>query len=34
MLKQAQALWVPVLNIEKFLYFIGYKTLASRPDAF
>jgi hypothetical protein len=32
--KDAQALWVPVFNTERFLYFIGYKTIAQRPDAF
>ncbi|HUT31297.1 MAG TPA: hypothetical protein VMX13_15995 [Sedimentisphaerales bacterium] len=32
--KDAQALWVPVFNTERFLYFIGYKTLSARPDAF
>jgi hypothetical protein len=32
--KDTQALWVPVFNTERFLYFIGYKTLAQRPDAF
>jgi predicted nucleic acid-binding Zn-ribbon protein len=28
---QAGTLWVPVLNTERFLYFVGYKTLAPRP---
>ncbi|MHC4704351.1 MAG: BRCT domain-containing protein [Planctomycetota bacterium] len=31
---QAQALWVPVFNTERFLYFVGYKALAGRPDSF
>ncbi|HUW20655.1 MAG TPA: DUF3887 domain-containing protein [Sedimentisphaerales bacterium] len=31
---QAQDLRVPVFNTERFLYFIGYKALSSRPDAF
>jgi hypothetical protein len=32
--KDAANLWVPVFNTERFLYFIGYKTLSARPDAF
>jgi hypothetical protein len=32
--RQAQALYIPVFNTERFLYFIGYKTLAARPGAF
>lgn len=32
--KDAADLWVPVFNTERFLYFIGYKTLSQRPDAF
>ena len=31
---RAQALSIPVFNLERFLYFIGYKTLSARPDAF
>jgi len=31
---QAEALWIPVFNTERFLYFIGYKQLSSRADAF
>jgi len=31
---QAQALSVPILNIERFLYFIGYKTQSTRAGAF
>jgi len=31
---QAQALWVPVFNTERFLHFIGYKAQARRPGAF
>ena len=33
-LRQAQNLWVPMLNFDRFLYFIGYKSLSDRPDAF
>lgn len=33
-LKQAQALSVPILSTERFLYFIGYKSQADRPGAF
>jgi hypothetical protein len=33
-LSQAQALSIPILNTERFLYFIGYKTQASNPGAF
>ncbi len=32
--KQAQDLSIPILNTERFLYFIGYKTQAGRPGAF
>ena len=31
---QAQALSIPILNTERFLYFIGYKTKAGEPGAF
>lgn len=31
---RAQKLSIPVFNLERFLYFIGYKTLSARPDAF
>jgi hypothetical protein len=31
---QAQALSIPILNAERFLYFIGYKTQAAKPGAF
>jgi len=31
--KEAEALWVPVFNTDRFLYFIGYKTLSAKPDA-
>jgi Tfp pilus assembly protein PilE len=31
---QAQTLCIPVFNTDRFLYFIGYKTIAARPDAF
>ena len=31
---QAQALSIPILNTERFLYFIGYKTQAGKPGAF
>ena len=31
---QAQALSIPILNADRFLYFIGYKTLAGNPGAF
>jgi len=30
----ARGLWIPVLNIDRFLYFVGYKELSKRPDAF
>jgi len=30
----AEALWIPILRYERFLYFIGYKALASRAGAF
>jgi len=32
--ERARGLWIPVLNIDRFLYFIGYKELSKRPDAF
>jgi hypothetical protein len=32
--ERAQKLSIPVFNLERFLYFIGYKTLSTRPDAF
>jgi hypothetical protein len=32
--ERAQTLSIPVFNLERFLYFIGYKTLSARPDAF
>ena len=31
---QAQALSIPILNADRFLYFIGYKTQAGNPGAF
>jgi hypothetical protein len=31
---RAQTLSVPVFNLERFLYFIGYKTQSARPGAF
>jgi hypothetical protein len=31
---RAQTFSIPVFNLERFLYFIGYKTLSARPDAF
>lgn len=31
---QAQALWIPILNADRFLNFIGYKTRADKPGAF
>lgn len=31
---RAKTLSIPVFNLERFLYFIGYKTLSARPDAF
>ena len=31
---RAQTLSIPVFNLERFLYFIGYKTLSARRDAF
>ncbi|MFA5240121.1 MAG: DUF3887 domain-containing protein [Phycisphaerae bacterium] len=31
---RAQALSIPVFNLERFLYFIGYKTQSVRPGAF
>jgi hypothetical protein len=33
-LKQAQALNIPILNYERFLYLIGYKSQSTRPGAF
>jgi len=32
--RQARDLWIPVFSTERFLYFIGFKTLATRPGAF
>ncbi len=32
--QQANALYIPVLNYERFLYFTGYKTESTRPGAF
>ena len=32
--ERAQKLSIPVFNLQRFLYFIGYKTLSARPDAF
>jgi NAD-dependent DNA ligase len=31
---QAEALSIPILNADRFLYFIGYKTQAGKPGAF
>ena len=31
---QAEALWIPILNLDRFLYFIGYKTRAGELGAF
>jgi hypothetical protein len=31
---QARTLSIPVFNLERFLYFIGYKTQSARPGAF
>ncbi|MBN2020747.1 MAG: hypothetical protein JW749_11055 [Sedimentisphaerales bacterium] len=31
---QAQALSIPILNLERFLYFVGYKTMSGRPGVF
>jgi hypothetical protein len=31
---QSQALSIPILNADRFLYFIGYKTQAGKPGAF
>jgi hypothetical protein len=31
---QAQALWIPIFNYERFLYFIGYKSQIGQPGAF
>jgi hypothetical protein len=31
---QAQALSIPIMNAERFLYFIGYKTMSGNPGAF
>jgi hypothetical protein len=33
-LKQAQALSIPILNYERFLYLIGYKSQSTQPGAF
>jgi hypothetical protein len=33
-LKQAEALNIPILNYERFLYLIGYKSQSTRPGAF
>jgi len=30
---EAKTLWVPVFSIDRFFYFIGYKTLAGEPNA-
>ena len=32
--QQAEILYIPVLNYQRFLYFIGYKTESTRPGAF
>ncbi len=32
--ERAQALWIPILTYDKFLYFIGYKTTSSQAGAF
>jgi len=34
MQERAQALWIPILTYDKFLYFIGYKTTSSQAGAF
>lgn len=31
---QAESLFIPILNADRFLYFIGYKTQSTRPGAF
>ena len=31
---QAQALWIPIFQYERFLYFIGYKEQINKPGAF
>jgi hypothetical protein len=31
---QAEALSIPILNADRFLYFVGYKTQAGKPGAF
>ncbi|MHC4423372.1 MAG: BRCT domain-containing protein [Planctomycetota bacterium] len=31
---QARALWIPVFSTDRFLHFIGYKALASKPGVF
>jgi hypothetical protein len=31
---QAQTLSIPILNADRFLYFVGYKTQAGKPGAF
>ena len=33
-LQQAQSLHIPILNYERFLYFIGYQSSAGKPGAF
>lgn len=33
-IEQAETLWIPVFDVERFLYFIGYKELAKQPGAF
>jgi hypothetical protein len=32
--KQAEALNIPILNYDRFLYLIGYKNQSTRPGAF
>jgi hypothetical protein len=32
-LTKAQTFSIPVFNLERFLYFIGYKTQSARPGA-
>jgi hypothetical protein len=31
---RAQALWIPIFNYDRFLYFIGYQTQSSQAGAF
>jgi len=31
---RAKALSIPIFNTQRFLYLIGYETLAQRPEAF